>query len=106
MKDFYEEFVESSPSDNYTRRVLFSASLSDDLKPFTTQYAANPEINRRIAGSLMGCFSADRFDSLGMPKSAQMLWLEKASDDAQLLINDLDALDNPLPSISTNRRSL
>jgi len=106
VKDFYEEFLESSPSDNQTRRVLFSASLADDMKPFTTQYAANPEINRRIAASLMGCFSADRFDSLGMPKSAQMLWMEKSSDDAQLLINDLDALDNPPPPVSTNTRGL
>ena len=103
VKDFYEEFLESSASDNQTRRVLFSASLTEDLRPFTTKYAANPEINRKIASSLMGCFSADRFDSHGLPKSAQLLWLEKSSNDAQLLFDDLDALDNPLPPLSNHR---
>lgn len=105
VKDFYEESLDSDAKNTEARRVLFSASLSEDLKPITTNYAANPAIIRKITSSLMACFSADRFDSHGLPKSAQLLWLEKASDDAQLLIDNLDALDNPLSSAAVNMPS-
>ncbi|MEM9413662.1 MAG: hypothetical protein AAGA30_21320, partial [Planctomycetota bacterium] len=56
-------------------------------------YAANPEANRKLAGGILACFPSDRFDSLGLPKSAQLLWIEKATDETQLLINSLQDLD-------------
>ena len=93
VKDFAEENAEQS-SHQETLRAIYSASLAQDLGSFATKFAANPEINRKIVGGLLACFPSDRFDSFGLPKSVQLMWMEKASDDTQMLINSLDALDD------------
>ncbi len=93
VRDFYQEFSEGSRQDNQTRRFIYAASLAEDLREMTVGFPANPKINAQIAGGLMACFPADRFDSLGLPKSAQMLWMEKSSLEAQMLLDDLESLE-------------
>lgn len=93
VKDFAEEIAESDWQANSTRRVLYSASLKEELGGLSRRYAANPELNRKIVGGMLACFSSDRFDSLGLPKSIQMMWLEKSTDETEMLIKSLDSLD-------------
>lgn len=94
VKDFREENLGNSHEAQGTRRLLYAASMSEDFNRVAVKYAANPEINRKIAGGLLACFPADRFDSFGMPKSIQLIWMEKTSDETQMLMNDLCALDH------------
>ena len=94
VKDFAEENASSEIQESNARRVLYAASLKEDLGKVTNKYSANPDINRRIASGLLACFPSDRFDSYGMPKSVQMMWLEKTTDETQLLLDNLSALDN------------
>ena len=93
VKDFREENRDCSHGAERTRRMLYAASQSEDFNRVAVKFAANPEINRRIAAGVLACFPADRFDSFGMPKSIQLIWMEKNSDETQLLINHLTALD-------------
>lgn len=94
VKDFREENRNSSYEAERTRRLLYAASMSEDFNRVAVKFAANPEINRRIAGGVLACFPNDRFNSFGIPKSIQLIWMEKTSDETQLLVNDLAALDH------------
>ncbi len=98
VKDFAEESVEANHREYSARQVLYSAALGEDLNGVCNRYAANPSINRKIVGGLLSCFDSDRFDSLGMPKSVRLMWMEKSTDETQLLINSLDALDSEFMS--------
>lgn len=100
VKDFAEENQETTNNEFTTRRVLYSAALAEDLRNFSNKFAANPDINRKIVGGILACFSSDRFDSFGLPKSIQLMWMEKSTDETEMLINSLDALDNAAISVS------
>ena len=92
--DFADEVANDTNSANAeARRLLYAASLREDLRKTCNQYSANPDINRRIAAGILACFPTDRFDSYGMPKSIQLIWLERTTDDTQILIDNLNALD-------------
>ena len=60
-----------------------------DLIRDRTQFAANPELNREIAAGILACFPSDRFDSHGLPKSVQSIWIEKSQNDTQMLLDQL-----------------
>ena len=98
VKDFAEEIAESDHQSNASRRVLYSAALREELRTLCSRYAANPDMNRKIIGGLLSCFSSNRFDSLGLPKSIQLMWLEKSTDETEMLINSLDLLDDEFVS--------
>ncbi len=93
VKDFREENRDSSHGAERTRQMLYVASMSEDFNRVAVKFAANPEINRRIAAGVLACFPADRFDSFGVPKSLHLIWMEKTTDETLLLMNDLSALD-------------
>ena len=92
--DFCEENEEMSPMAHSRRSQILIASFAADLQSFQCKWAANPELNRKISSSLMGCFPSDRFDSLGLPKSFGMVLLEKTQHDTQLLVDRLLEIDN------------
>ncbi len=102
VKDFHQENSAHDSNRNRTRQLLFAASMSEDLRSYSNQYSANPEINRKIAGGLLICFPADRFDSHGLPKSLQLIWMEKTTEDTQLLMDDLTALDHTIISTTSD----
>ena len=93
VRDFADEKMEADEQGRSARRLLYSAALKEDLSRLCVRYAANPEINRSIIGGLLACFPSDRFDSLGIPKSIQLMWLEKSTDETEMLVNSLDSLD-------------
>ena len=89
VQDFHREQRESLGPEFDTRQKVLTASFSTDLLRTDSRYAANPDLNREIAAGIMACFSSDRFDSLGLPKSVKMIWVEKAHHDTQMLVDHL-----------------
>lgn len=94
VSDFSEEIEESSPTSHIRRNQVLIASFTAELSELQSQWAANPELNRKISSSLLACFPSDRFDSLGLPKSFGMVLLEKTQHDTQILVDRLLELDN------------
>jgi len=93
VSDFHEEIDESEPMMHSRRNQIMIASFTAELSEFQSQWAANPELNRKISSSLLACFPSDRFDSLGLPKSFGMVLLEKTQHDTQILVDQLLELD-------------
>ncbi len=89
LHDYRLENRQSNHEEKLHRQLAFVASLSSDLNSLATQFPANPELNRQVAAGVISCFPTDRFDSLGLPKSARMIWIEKAQLDTQMLMDDL-----------------
>jgi hypothetical protein len=89
VRDFNKEQRHSVGKEFATRQKILLMSCGADLLTDRVEYAANPELNREIASGILACFPSDRFDHNGLPKSAQMIWLEKSQNDTQMLINHL-----------------
>lgn len=106
VSDFHEEIDESSPMTHSRRNQLMIASFAAELNGFESQWAANPELNRKISSSLLACFPSDRFDSLGLPKSFGMVLLEKTQHDTQILVDQLLQLDSESIEIVDNDQLL
>lgn len=100
--DFHEENQEMDPMNHARRSQVLIGSFAVELRTFQCQWAANPELNRRISSSLLGCFPSDRFDSLGLPKSFGMVLLEKTQHDTQLLVDRLLEIENESADSSDN----
>ena len=92
--DFHDEIDDTSPVMQHRRNQVLIASFAAELMDYQSQWAANPELNRKISSSLLACFPSDRFDSLGLPKSFGMVLLEKTQHDTQLLVDRLLELDD------------
>jgi len=72
---------------------LMFASMRSSFASFETMRIPNGDLNRIIAGSVLGCLSDELFDATGLAKS---LWLERISrvaDDTQGMIDELLVLD-------------
>ena len=103
VADFFEEIDESEPMLHTRRNQVLIASFAAELGKFKSQWAANPELNRKISSSLLACFPSDRFDSLGLPKSFGIVLLEKTQHDTQLLVDKLLKLDTePVAMVSSD----
>jgi hypothetical protein len=89
LNDFRLENRLADSREKSRRQQVFSASLASDLKSLAIQFPANPELNRQIAAGVISCFNSDRFDSFGLPKSANHVWMEKTHMDTQLLVDHL-----------------
>lgn len=92
--DFHSEIDEVSTANHNRRNQILIASFAAELSSFESEWAANPELNSKISSSLLACFPADRFDSLGLPKSFGLVLLEKTQHDTQLLVDQLLELDS------------
>jgi|GEM_PF-499030 len=88
VADFFSEKPDQQDQAALRRQQILMASFHAEVSSIG-QFAANPVLNRKIAAGVLACFPSDRFDSTGLPKSARMLWLEKAQDDTQALVNEL-----------------
>lgn len=93
LNDFRLENRQASASEKQRRATVFSASFASDLRSICIQFPANPELNRQIASSVISFFPADRFDSNGLPKSVNMVWVEKSQTDTQMLVDHLLQVD-------------
>lgn len=93
VKDFSNERRSTSDAELRQKHPIFTAALFQDLQQSCGKFPANPSSNREIVSGVLSCFSADRFDSTGLPKSAQQLWVEKHSYDSQMLVDHLVELE-------------
>ncbi len=89
VQDFHREQRENLGPEFEIRQRVLASSFSTDLLRRENRYSANPDLNREIASGVLACFSADRFDSLGLPKSVKSIWLEKSHHDTQMLVDHL-----------------
>lgn len=89
VQDFNKEQRHFVGQEFSARQRVLMASFATDLMKDHTQFAANPELNREIASGILACFPSDRFDSLGLPKSVQSIWIEKSQNDTQMLLDEL-----------------
>ena len=87
--DFHAERQEAFGEEMETRQRVFQASFATDLLRSQSKYSANPELNQDIAAGVLACFPTDRFNSLGLPKSIKLAWIEKAHHDTQMLVDHL-----------------
>ena len=89
VRDFNKEQRHFAGQEFAARQRVLMASFAMDLMKDRAQFAANPELNREIASGILACFPSDRFDSLGLPKSVQSIWIEKSQNDTQMLLDQL-----------------
>ena len=94
VTDFHNERQEAWGEEMETRQRVFRASFASDLRRSQTRFPANPGPNHDLAAGILACFPTDRFDSLGLPKSIKLAWLEKAHHDTQMLVDHLVAFEN------------
>lgn len=94
VKDFAGERVVYSDEEFRRGQQVFIQSMARNLNACTQKFAANPDLNRSIATSVLGCFIKDRFDSFGLPKSSQLLWIEKSHNDTQMLVQELNDFES------------
>ena len=77
---------------------LMFASMRSSFANFDSMQIPNGDLNRIIAGSVLGCLSEDLFDATGLAKS---LWIERigrVADDIQGMIDELMVLDAQEPA--------
>jgi hypothetical protein len=72
---------------------LMMASLRAAFRTTLSPRSPNPDLNERIASSVLASFGADAFDSLGMARSLWMVRLSNFTDDTQGLLDELLAVD-------------
>ena len=89
VHDFRRENTSYTVGQLRARQAILCASMDQDLSECLIRYPANPVLNRQIASGVIACFPTDRFDSLGLPKSARLLWIENAQNDTQVLMDQL-----------------
>ncbi|MCE9604847.1 MAG: hypothetical protein K8U03_08095 [Planctomycetia bacterium] len=80
--------------------ALASASLLTSIRHSFDTVAPNPDMNARVAASVLGAFAAPHFDSCGVFRSLWMLRLATTADDTERLITDMfraDALGIDMP---------
>jgi hypothetical protein len=102
VKDFAGERAVYSEEEFRRSQQIFIQSMAKSLESGTRKFAANPDLNREIATGVLGCFLTDRFDSLGLPKSSQLLWLEQSHNDTRRLVDELNDLE---ASASSGRKA-
>lgn len=92
VTDFYHERRQESGPHVVRRQQVLMASFAAELDIYS-KHSANPVFNSQIAAGVLTCFPSDRFDSVGLPKSARMLWMEKSQLDTQMLVEELADFD-------------
>jgi len=67
--------------------------------------AANPDANARVTASILGCFQAELFDSIGLFQSLWMMRLTATASDAEGMVSDLLQPSIPIGSAHRHRRA-
>jgi predicted nucleic acid-binding protein len=74
---------------------LVLASVGTAFRRGLGPESPNAALNARIAAAILSCFPADLFDSTGLMRSLWLMRLRNVTEDAQVLIEDLLALEHP-----------
>ena len=87
------------------RRHIWPLTVSSLAASFPGTAAAHPELNGKVASSILACFPAGEFDSVGMFQSLWTMRLWHAATDAEGMVNTLCALDRPGIRLNARPRS-
>jgi hypothetical protein len=68
---------------------LLLASLRGAFRRSLSQESPNADLNAQIGGAVLACFQPELFDSTGLLRSLWLHRLQAATDDAQVMIDDL-----------------
>jgi len=74
---------------------LVQASLRAAFRRGLGPQSPNPDLNARIAASILSCFPPDLFDSTGLLGSLWLMRLTNVAEDTQGMIEDLLSLERP-----------
>ena len=77
---------------------LVLASLRAAFQPVLSPESPNPELNARIAASILACFPPELFDSTGLLRSLWLMRLTNIAEDTQGMIEELFKLERPAPT--------
>jgi len=75
--------------DDDQRWRLIHAALKSAFKNGVSNGSPNADLNERIASTILSCFRPEQFDSTGAFRSLWMLRLNRATTDAQEMIDEL-----------------
>ena len=103
-QDFADDFeVPSAAGPRMTAWSLLGALLLAAFGPKPQFKTDNADLNKRIAASILACFPADLFDSLGVYHSLWLTRLANVATDAQLVVDQFLAEDGIMhPANSSN----
>lgn len=73
--------------------ALAGVSLLTSVRHSFHAAAPNPDMNRRVAASVLGAFAAPHFDSCGVFRSLWMLRIATTADETQRLITEMFRAD-------------
>ena len=77
---------------------LVLASMRAAFGPVLCPESPNPELNARIAASILASFPAELFDSTGLPRSLWLMRLTSSAEDTQGMIEELFKSERPAPT--------
>jgi hypothetical protein len=95
-EDFAQDFHDRSQRRG-GRQVwpLVLASVRTAFRQALGPESPNAQLNARIGAAILSCFPADLFDSTGLMRSLWLMRLGNVTEDTQVLIEDLLALERP-----------
>jgi len=100
-REFAEDLAHQrgQPGGRYAWPLLL-ASLRAAFRESLSAESPNPDLNARIAASLLACFPAEVFDGTGQIVSAWLLRISHVANEAEGMLEELLAEDRP-PSVRT-----
>lgn len=94
--DFAEDlnFQRKEPGGRHTWSLTMVA-LRGAFQSGLCENSPNADIHLRVAGGILGCFSADLFDSTGLLRSMWLVRMATSTSDVQGMIDELLCDDEP-----------
>lgn len=91
----YDAQLHSEPSEGADKmlgvslRLAFTPNTHSKALPLDAMTTENDDLNRRIAGAVLGLFGPEAYDGHGLLRSTLQARLERTSDDTLGMIEDL-----------------
>ena len=86
--DFFQDFHQKTTTQKQMMWQLQLSALRSAFGGYGSG-VANADLHRKIAASIIGCFTAGQFDSVGVCKSLWLERLEVTANDTQGWIDEL-----------------
>ena len=80
---------------------LVFASLRASFGQGLFPESPNGDLNARIAASLLSCLQPELFDATGLLRSAWLMRMSNVTDDAQGMIDELVAIEEPASAVAS-----
>lgn len=84
--------------------MLMQSTLRTIVRHALIAPAPNPDLNARTAAAILGGFSSEAFDDVGLFRSLWLMRLTKTADDAEQMMDDLFRTEPTSPTPPFSRR--